>query len=487
MVSNSAGISIRPAAPSNGARELLNTQAHERIRAVLETGPVIVFQPIVELLSRRVVGFESLSRFQGDPQRPPNVWFDEARQLGLHAELELGAVRAAIAYLNKLPPERYMSINVSPDVATSEELKLMLSTVRSDRVVLEITEQAVVDDYTALELAIGNLRSLGVRLAIDDVGAGFANMAHVVRLRPEVIKLDRSLISSVDSDPERGALVSSLSGFAKSVGASVVAEGVENGEEESALLGMGISHGQGYHFGRPAPLSPRIWVAIEHPFQESASSTQPANSSPVVAEPRKMRRLLIALPVVMLGLAGAALGWRIAAGPGSQATKASAPFTASRASAPVAQTDTNAAQSEPISGTSPSRGGTRSDSPASQAGGTPTSTSPAPSPITTSQIVLSDFRLDSDRVMGGTSTGGRVTLNSVAPAGGTIINLSSSKPGTASVPQTVTVPAGSTTVSFTVSTSPVLADETVSIVAEYASVSLKTTLAVLAPTSSLPG
>jgi EAL domain-containing protein (putative c-di-GMP-specific phosphodiesterase class I) len=122
------------------------------------------------------------------------------------------------------------------------------------RVVIEITEHAQVDDYDALRDALAPLRERGAQLAIDDVGAGFANLRHILRLAPDLVKLDLSLTHEIARDPAREALASSLVGFAEGVGALIVAEGISSDEDLALLRSLGVDYGQGYHLARPSAL-----------------------------------------------------------------------------------------------------------------------------------------------------------------------------------------------------------------------------------------
>lgn len=226
-----------------------------RIRALLERGGIrIVYQPIVDLERESVAGVEALARFDAPPRRPPDAWFAEAEGVGLLRELELEALRLALADLPQIPVGVYLSVNLSPVTAVSEELLETIGSMPPGRLVVELTEHAPVEDYDALNDALAGLRRHGVRVAVDDAGAGFASLRHIVRVAPELIKLDMTLVRGLDADPTRGALVSALAGFAARLGTGVVAEGVETEEELLVLRDLGIRHAQGYLLGRPGPL-----------------------------------------------------------------------------------------------------------------------------------------------------------------------------------------------------------------------------------------
>lgn len=237
--------------------------AHAALRArvadlIAARGVEVVFQPIVDLATRRTVGFEALSRFPA-PDHSPLRWFGDADLAGLRAELEFASVRAALNQLDRLPSEAYLSLNFSPSVLNELprlDLDGLSERVPLGRIVLEVTEQAPIDDYARLGEALADIRKRGVRLAIDDAGAGFASMRHIVSLRPDIIKLDISLIRDIDSDPSRRALAASIALFGGQTGARIVAEGIETEAELAVLIELGIGFGQGYLLGRPAPLAP---------------------------------------------------------------------------------------------------------------------------------------------------------------------------------------------------------------------------------------
>jgi len=248
----------------DGQRSL--TEKRERISAAISAGePQMVFQPIFDLATRRLAGLESLSRFQGQPQRPPDEWFAEAGEAGLAVQLELAAIRAALRALPSLPAETYLGINSSPQTILDRGLHDLLRAVDLRRIVLEITEHDYIDDYRALLDALAPLRAGGLRIAIDDAGAGYASMRHVLNLHPDLIKLDISLTRNIDADPTRRALASALIAFARETRARIVAEGVETEAELQALRQLGASCAQGYCLAKPMALRP----ALQVPFPEA--------------------------------------------------------------------------------------------------------------------------------------------------------------------------------------------------------------------------
>ncbi|MGE3960189.1 MAG: EAL domain-containing protein [Dehalococcoidia bacterium] len=229
-------------------------------RAALERvlrgqGFALAFQPIVDLKHGSVVGYEALSRFaaaEGIGEAPPPAWFEVARQLDLGGELESRVVSAALDARDRLPPNTFLTINLSPWAVDAPPVRRILEGPRGlHRVVLEITENAAVDDYGALEETFASLRSRGAYLAVDDAGAGYASLSHVLRLRPDFVKLDRELVSGVDHDEAKLALVEMFGHFAGRVDAWLLAEGVETTPELAALTRLGVPLAQGYVLGRP--------------------------------------------------------------------------------------------------------------------------------------------------------------------------------------------------------------------------------------------
>jgi EAL domain-containing protein (putative c-di-GMP-specific phosphodiesterase class I) len=171
--------------------------------------------------------------------------------VGEGVRLELQALERAARHLDAVPG--YVSLNVSPGVLLDPACPALLRLLPLDRVLLELSEHDPVEDYPALSAALDPLRAAGLRLAIDDVGAGFSSLRHIVLTAPDVIKLDRSVVAGVASDPVLRRLIGSMVGFAHGGDARVVAEGVETADDAAALLELGVDDGQGWLFGRPGP------------------------------------------------------------------------------------------------------------------------------------------------------------------------------------------------------------------------------------------
>ena len=230
-------------------------RATEVILAAIAAGaPRIVYQPIYAIDAQTLVGVECLSRFDSEPQRSPDKWFDEAREAGVQLELELHAIRNAIAAIDAFPSAVYLGINSSPELILSGRLAPMIADVDAARLVLEITEHATVTDYEALIRALRPIRERGVRIAVDDAGAGYASMRHILSLKCEIIKLDMSLTRDIDTDPGRRALARGLISFACEIGSDITAEGIETRGELEALRNLGVQKAQGYYLSRPGSM-----------------------------------------------------------------------------------------------------------------------------------------------------------------------------------------------------------------------------------------
>jgi len=227
----------------------------DHMRGVIERRPTMVFQPIIELSSNRTVGVEALSRFVDGTSA--DRCFAEATTLGLGAELELAAVKAALQQLDEIPAAQFMAVNVSPTVALDSRLHDLLRRHAHGRVVVEITEHQRVESYEDLALVRTRFRQDGIRVAIDDAGAGYASLHHILKLAPDIIKLDIALTREIDRDPVKRALAVSLVQFAKETEAVVIAEGIETPSELATLRDLAVPWGQGFHIGKPGPIALR--------------------------------------------------------------------------------------------------------------------------------------------------------------------------------------------------------------------------------------
>jgi EAL domain-containing protein (putative c-di-GMP-specific phosphodiesterase class I)/DNA-binding response OmpR family regulator len=207
-----------------------------------------VYQPIADLASGQVVGYEALTRF-ADGTRPDRR-FADAIAIGLGLELETATLTAAIEGASQLPPSAWLSLNVSADLLLERERLTGVLAGLHRQVVLEISEHTAIHDYGALIAAAHSLDG-ELRFAVDDAGAGYASFRHILELRPDLVKLDIGLVHRIDDDDVRQSLVAGIVYFAQKSGCRLVAEGVETEAERRTLQGLGVDLGQGYLLGRP--------------------------------------------------------------------------------------------------------------------------------------------------------------------------------------------------------------------------------------------
>lgn len=236
----------------------------DEIDGALAAGaPRIVFQPVFALQGLRLHGFECLSRFDVVPQRGPAQWFQQAELAGVGIRLELHVLAKALAYLRRFPPQYRLSVNMSPELIMSASLVGLLGDdTEVTRLTLEITEHAIVRNYQALAQALAPLRERGAQVAVDDAGAGYASMRHILQLQPDVIKLDMSITQCIHSDRSRRALAKGLTNFAHEIGTRVVAEGVETAQELDALRELQVDLVQGYFLSRPLSEDAALALAL---------------------------------------------------------------------------------------------------------------------------------------------------------------------------------------------------------------------------------
>lgn len=266
VVSQDGG-SVRPAGASDESippdepippDESISPDLSSSIRAAIGgSGLRMQFQPIFQLGNWLVgdkspVGYEALARF--DSPVSTDVWFRTARQMGLGVELELAAIRAAVESLRDVPSRCYLTVNVSPEVVESLPFSNILTRLTSGRIRLEISEEAVIEDYERFRATLAQLRRRGLQISIDDVGAGMASLKHLVLLPHDSIKLDLDVVRGVDADPNRQAMVAALVALSKATQSEVVAEGIETMAELVTLVELSVAYGQGFYLARPGPL-----------------------------------------------------------------------------------------------------------------------------------------------------------------------------------------------------------------------------------------
>jgi EAL domain-containing protein (putative c-di-GMP-specific phosphodiesterase class I) len=205
-------------------------------------------QPIVRLSDMKCRGFEALARFDTNPYRSPDKWFLEAILTGRGVELEVEAVRVALRSLLLLPSTCSLSVNVSPQCLNSDELSDLLSKQDPSQIVLELTEHAEIENYNSLIQSVQKFKKMGYKIAVDDAGAGYSSLSHIVQIQPDLIKMDISLTRNIHQDKARRAIAKALVFFATETDAQIVAEGIETVDEMKTLTRLGVDFGQGYFF-----------------------------------------------------------------------------------------------------------------------------------------------------------------------------------------------------------------------------------------------
>lgn len=215
--------------------------------------PRLVFQPIVDLRRGDVVGYEMLSRFVSPLSASPERWFAEAYRLGVGARLQADIIRRGIDRLSTLPDGTFLAVNLDPKMVTTPEIaELFTTSARLDRLVIELTRQAVASDVRTMLRLLDRVREAGAIVAMDDTGAGYGSLQILLTIRPELVKVDRSLVAGLDRDVVRRSLIVMLGEFVGRMGGRIVAEGLEEPAELEACVDLGVALGQGWLLGRPA-------------------------------------------------------------------------------------------------------------------------------------------------------------------------------------------------------------------------------------------
>ena len=224
--------------------------------------PELLFQPIVDLRRGVVAGYEALARFGSHPANSPDLVFAEADRQGLAAELEARVLRSALDARNRLPDRCFLAVNVLPHLLASPEVSAVWRNANLARLVLELNETVDLDATDGLAATSQALRDRGAFIAMDDVGSGYAGLRQLSRVRPDFVKLDRSLVVNVDDDQVKIALTELVGNFASRLNGWVIAEGIERIEELSMLVALGVPLGQGFLLGRPAPTWQQLDPAV---------------------------------------------------------------------------------------------------------------------------------------------------------------------------------------------------------------------------------
>lgn len=234
--------------------DIVTRLAQARVASVLDGQAVSVFQqPIHSLETGRPVGVECLARFPESKKRGPDAWFEDAERVGLGVELEMTALRCALETVSQVPGGVYTAINASPQTIMSGQLRALLEKTTASNIVIEVTEHQQVHDFAALSRELNAIKPFA-RIAVDDVGTGYAGLRHILDLSPDILKLDMSLTRGIAKDPARRAMTSAMVQLAQEIGCMLVAEGIEEMEDAAMMAQLGVDCGQGYYFSRPLPI-----------------------------------------------------------------------------------------------------------------------------------------------------------------------------------------------------------------------------------------
>jgi EAL domain-containing protein (putative c-di-GMP-specific phosphodiesterase class I) len=238
------------------------TLAEEALaRFVAGDGLAMAVQPIVDVHTGSVHAYEALARFAGSTEGPLH-WFSMAAALGERDALERACLRAALGLFAERPAGVSLSVNLSAPVLLDPLTLEMFDEQRNlEGLIVEITEETLVQSDRELRTVIAPLQARGARLAVDDMGAGYSGLRQITTVHPSYLKLDRSLISGIDHDSDRAALVGALVGYSKQVGSLLVAEGIEHSAELRVLGELGVPLAQGFYTGRPGRPWPDVRVA----------------------------------------------------------------------------------------------------------------------------------------------------------------------------------------------------------------------------------
>lgn len=257
------------------------------------------YQPIVDLQRGVIVGYEALARFDQGPPVAPNVWFAEAARQGRACDLDRAVLRAVLDRRRSMPPNTFLTVNIEPESLVEPATQRLLSLhAPLDGLVIEITEHRELGDPKAVELALDHLRALGARIAIDDAGAGYSGLQQILTLRPDILKIDRSLVEGIDTDEPKAALVEMLGAFANRIDAWILTEGIETAAEARRCIDLGVPLAQGWFFGRAEAPWSGLEPGVAELFDDGVADARGTG----------LRRLLAVSPIIDHRSAGVLAG-----------------------------------------------------------------------------------------------------------------------------------------------------------------------------------
>lgn len=257
----------------------------------------IAVQPIVDLASGRVHAYEALARFPRSSPSSPAHWLSMAESVGQRVELELLCLERSLVLIDELPGGARLSVNVSAPALHDARAKDVLDRVDPKRLIIEVTEEGLARDLRGLRSDLDPLLRKGIKLAVDDMGAGYSNLRQVVELAPSLLKLDRALVHGIDADPAKTLLIDALVRYAQRTGSQIVAEGIETEAQLEVLRALGIAYGQGYLLARPGKPWPSVSLrpATRKGLEEGVRGSRPVTIDPSVTADEARRRF-VALP-----------------------------------------------------------------------------------------------------------------------------------------------------------------------------------------------
>jgi EAL domain-containing protein (putative c-di-GMP-specific phosphodiesterase class I) len=244
------------------ARAAARRRRRELVQLLVEGHVTSVYEPIVEVKSRTVFGYEALARGpEGSELHSPAVLFESAGRHDLVFQLDCLCRQRALEGARDLPGGAKLFLNVRPTTihdpqfrADALERTLALCKLRPSDVVFEISEQESIDNFEMFREVRDSYGKLGFQIALDDTGSGYSSLEAVMELAPEFIKVDRAFVTRIDEDPARQELLRALQSLAQRLGARIIGEGLDTLEELETLGRLGIPFGQGWLFGKPHPL-----------------------------------------------------------------------------------------------------------------------------------------------------------------------------------------------------------------------------------------
>ena len=250
-------------------------------RLLSDPGAVeLAFQPIIDLSRGVTAGYEALARFDLRPADSPDAWLRRADEAGIRREVEAVLIARALEARASLPANVFLSVNVSPTVLADGDPFAAWGDLRG--VVVEVTESPPDGDHDALVRALERVRRRGAVVAIDDAGSGYAGLQQLLRVRPNLVKLDRSLVSGIDGDGAKRALVRMVGDVVGEINGWLLAQGVETAAELAALISLGVPLGQGHFLGRPSPSFAELDPVIGEGVRAAAARAAGTGLAPFV-------------------------------------------------------------------------------------------------------------------------------------------------------------------------------------------------------------